>query len=123
MCALVTGVQTCALPIYWRTTRCLRPAEGIEWYANAGRGYETPSASELAYRADGASGLNIELRPARSRSQELGVRVHRGDPAWALAAFNSRTEDALVVAARRSEASRGGKEGVSKWTYRGSPLP
>ena len=76
-----------------------RPAEGIEWYANAGRGYETPSASELAYRADGASGLNIGLRPARSRSQELGVRVHRGDHAWDAVVFNSRTEDELVVAA------------------------
>jgi iron complex outermembrane receptor protein len=76
-----------------------RPSAGIEWYANAGRGYETPSASELAYRADGASGLNLELRPARSRSQELGVRVRRGDHAWDVVAFDSRTEDELVVAA------------------------
>src|SRR3546814_20875500 len=86
------------------TTR-FRSAEGIEWYANAGRGYETPAESELAYRADGASGPNIELRPARSRSQELGLRVHRGDHAWALAAFNSRTEDELVVAASRDRKS------------------
>lgn len=76
-----------------------RPSAGIEWYANAGRGYETPSASELAYRPDGASGLNLELRPARSRSQELGVRVRRGDHAWDAVVFDSRTEDELVVAA------------------------
>src|SRR5690606_11006997 len=55
--------------------------------------------SELAYRADGASGLNVELRPARSRSGELGVRVRRGDHAWDAVLFDSRTDDELVVAA------------------------
>ena len=91
--ALDYGFTTPALGLLYR------PSAGIEWYANAGRGYETPSASELAYRADGASGLNLELRPARSRSQELGVRVRRGDHAWDVAVFDSRTEDELVVAA------------------------
>ena len=42
------------------------PADGTEAYVDAGRGFETPSASELAYRPDGASGLNVALRPART---------------------------------------------------------
>ncbi|MDQ2702142.1 MAG: TonB-dependent receptor [Pseudomonadota bacterium] len=91
--ALDFGFTTPAIGLLYR------PAEGVEWYANAGRGYETPSASELAYRADGASGLNTALRPSRSRSHELGLRVQRGDHAWAVALFDSRTEDELVVAA------------------------
>src|SRR5690606_601118 len=51
-----------------------QPAAGVDLYLNAGRGYETPSASELAYRPDGASGLNDDLRPSRSDSVEAGFR-------------------------------------------------
>ena len=43
------------------------------------RGFETPTFNELAYRADGRSGLNYALRPARSTQ-------HRGRPARAHAA-------------------------------------
>jgi iron complex outermembrane receptor protein len=75
-----------------------QPMEALELYANAGRGFETPSLSELAYRADGGSGLNSALRPARSRNDETGLRWHRGDTAVSLAAFASRTRDELVVA-------------------------
>jgi iron complex outermembrane receptor protein len=67
-------------------------------YASAGRGFETPSSSELAYRPDGASGLNTTLRPARSESFEAGLRLHRDGRQLQLAAFDSRTRDELVVA-------------------------
>ena len=76
----------------WRTS------DALEFYANAGRGFETPSFAELAYRTDGASGLNDALRPARSRSVELGMRAHRGGHAFEAVAFDSRTSDELVVA-------------------------
>jgi iron complex outermembrane receptor protein len=74
------------------------PRTGIELYANAGRGFETPSFTELAYRGDGASGLNTVLQPAVSRSAEVGARVQRGAHAFGIAAFASRTDDELVVA-------------------------
>jgi iron complex outermembrane receptor protein len=74
------------------------PREGVELYANAGRGFETPSFTELAYRSDGGSGLNTTLHPARSRSLELGTRVHHGAHALGLALFSTRTDDELVVA-------------------------
>ncbi|MFL6592524.1 MAG: TonB-dependent receptor family protein [Luteimonas sp.] len=70
----------------------------LEFYANAGRGFETPSFAELGYRSDGTSGLNDALRPARSRSVEVGMRAHRGGHAFEMVAFDSRTSDELVVA-------------------------
>lgn len=75
-----------------------RPVPSIALYANAGRGFETPSSSELAYRADGASGLNTGLRPSRNRSVEAGMRWHRDSRTLAVAAFDSRTRDELLVA-------------------------
>ncbi|HET6434579.1 MAG TPA: TonB-dependent receptor, partial [Xanthomonadaceae bacterium] len=81
------------------------PATGVTLYANAGRGFETPTFSELAYRDDGASGLNTALRPARSRSAELGLRLRRGGHALEVVAFASRTRDELVVASNRGGRS------------------
>lgn len=75
-----------------------RPSTGVEVYASAGRGFETPSSSELAYRPDGASGLNTALQPARSESFEAGLRLRRDGRELQFAAFDSRTRDELVVA-------------------------
>lgn len=75
-----------------------RPSTGVELCASAGRGFETPSSSELAYRPDGASGFNTALRPARSESFEAGMRLHRDGRDLQFAAFDSRTRDELVVA-------------------------
>ncbi|MGN6111815.1 MAG: TonB-dependent receptor family protein [Luteimonas sp.] len=74
------------------------PAEGIELYVDAGRGFETPSGSELAYRPDGRSGLNDALAPATTRSVEAGMRLRAGAHRIAAAAFDARTRDELVVA-------------------------
>ena len=87
---------------YAQTTPVLgllyRPSAWLELYANAGRGFETPSFSELSYRVDGRSGLNDALRPSRSRNAELGLRAHHGEQTFEVAAFTGRTRDELVVA-------------------------
>ena len=75
-----------------------QPSEHVDLYANAGRGFETPSLAELAYRNDGASGINTALQPARSNNAEIGGRVRSGHQAIAWAVFASRTRDELVVA-------------------------
>lgn len=75
-----------------------QPSDRVDLYANAGRGFETPSLTELAYRTDGGSGLNTTLRPARSSNAEIGARMRSGRHALALAVFASRTRDELVVA-------------------------
>ena len=82
------------------------PVLGLTWrasptlnlYANAGRGFETPTFTELAYRPGGATGLNTELRASRSRHAELGAKWkiadgHRLDAA----VFDIRTNDEIVV--------------------------
>lgn len=74
------------------------PLGGVDLYLNAGRGFETPSASELAYRPDGRSGLNDALRPSRSDSVEAGMRLRKRGHRLGLAVFDSRTRDELVVA-------------------------
>ncbi len=43
-------------------------------YANYGTGFETPTFAELAYRPNGATGLNLALQPATSRHAEAGIK-------------------------------------------------
>ena len=47
----------------------------LHLYATAGRGFETPTLNELAYRPSGATGLNLDLKAARSDSVEAGVKT------------------------------------------------
>lgn len=85
--------------------RATNPVLGLSWraspalnvYANAGRGFETPTFTELAYRPVG-TGLNTDLRASRSRHAELGAKWkladgHRIDAA----VFDIRSEDEIVV--------------------------
>ena len=97
-----------------------RPTTGVEVYASAGRGFETPSSSELAYRPDGASGLNTALRPARSESFEAGLRLQHGDRQLQFAAFDSQARDELVVAS--SSGGRSTYANAAKTRRRGLEL-
>ena len=67
-------------------------------YAATGRGFETPTFNELAYRPDGRPGFNFALRPAESRQWELGVKAEPFTD-WRVnaALFQARTEDEIVV--------------------------
>lgn len=83
------------------------PVVGLTWmatpalsvYTAYGRGFETPTFVELAYRPDGESGLNDALEPAQSDNLELGVKAKLGGRALAqLALFTVDTQDEIVVA-------------------------
>ena len=50
-------------------------ASDLHLYATAGRGFETPTLNELAYRSGGATGLNFGLQAATSTSVEAGVKA------------------------------------------------
>lgn len=71
--------------------------EQLHLYAAAGRGFETPTLNELAYRADGSAGLNFALKPARSVNVELGAKLRQGPHAIDLALFDTHTEDEIVT--------------------------
>ena len=66
-------------------------------YASAGRGFETPTFVELAYR-NGGTGLNFALKPSRSSTVEIGVKGRLADDhRVSLAYFDTETQDEIVV--------------------------
>jgi iron complex outermembrane receptor protein len=75
-----------------------RASDALHLYASHGRGFETPTITEVAYRADGGSGLALDLQSATSRNSELGAKWRRGSLQAQLAAFDIRSRDELAVA-------------------------
>ncbi len=74
-----------------------RVAPEVSLYASAGRGFETPTFTELAYRRLG-TGLNFELKPALSTNAEIGLKGRIGDyQKITLARFDTATRDEIVV--------------------------
>jgi iron complex outermembrane receptor protein len=59
----------------------VRAFERGEAYASFGRGFETPTLTESAYRPDGGAGFNRELRNARHSVWEIGGRWRSSDDA------------------------------------------
>jgi iron complex outermembrane receptor protein len=72
--------------------------ERLRVYATAGRGFETPTLNELAYRASGLTGMNFGLQAALSHSVEAGLKARPWDGAeLTLAAFRTGTEHEIVT--------------------------
>lgn len=69
----------------------------VALYASAGRGFETPTLNELAYRASGASGLNFALQPAVNDSVEVGAKAKVGGGLLTAALFRTGTRDEIVT--------------------------
>jgi iron complex outermembrane recepter protein len=68
-------------------------------YGNVGKGFETPTFTELAYRPDGGSGLNFALRPSTSLHRELGIKSRIGEAMRLnFSVFRIDVEDEIVVA-------------------------
>jgi iron complex outermembrane receptor protein len=76
-----------------------RASSAVNLYGSYGRGFETPTLNDLAYRSvDGSlPGLNFGLRPARSDNYEAGVKAGSEHLRANLAAFYIRTVDELAV--------------------------
>ena len=67
-------------------------------YVNAGKGFETPTFVELAYRPGGATGLNFALKPARSTHYEASLKALVGTASRVnLALFRIEVRDEIVV--------------------------
>jgi iron complex outermembrane receptor protein len=70
----------------------------LHLYASYGQGFQTPIGSELAYRPDGASGLNTGLQPARNTSVELGAKLAiSSELSLEAALFHALTHHEIVV--------------------------
>jgi iron complex outermembrane recepter protein len=83
------------------------PVFGVLWraapwahvYANWGRGFETPTFSEIGYRADGGAGLAFDLKPSKSENMEVGLKLQPSDRINAgLAVFRADSDNELAVA-------------------------
>ncbi len=73
-------------------------SDALHLYATAGRGFETPTLNELAYRSGGGTGLNFGLQSASSRSLEFGVKARpAGAGEWTAALFQTGTANEIVT--------------------------
>jgi iron complex outermembrane receptor protein len=93
---------------YSRTTPVLgvlyKAKRGLNLYASAARGFETPTLNELFYSSGGA-GFNFKLAPAKSRHLEIGAKTVVGkDTRIDVALFQVNTDDEIVV-----DSSTGGR--------------
>jgi iron complex outermembrane recepter protein len=72
--------------------------DALRLYATAGRGFETPTLNELAYRASGGTGLNFGLQASRSTSVEVGAKARpAGLGEFTAAVFRTGTDDEIVT--------------------------
>jgi iron complex outermembrane receptor protein len=70
----------------------------VSTYASYGRGFETPTLDELAYKPDGSPGLNTALKAARSNNYEVGAKTRQESGLTASAAlFDTLTRNDIVV--------------------------
>jgi iron complex outermembrane receptor protein len=96
-----------------------RAAPDFHVYANLGRGFETPTFTELAYR-NNASGLNTDLKAATSRHAELGAKWRGAGQSLDVAAYDIRTDDELVV--DQNQGGRSTFRNAGRTTRRGFEL-
>jgi iron complex outermembrane receptor protein len=69
----------------------------LHFYVTAGRGFETPTLNELAYRPSGLTGLNLDLGAAKSDSYEAGVKTRNDWGDVNLAVFETRTSNEIAT--------------------------
>jgi iron complex outermembrane receptor protein len=83
------------------------PVAALQWlpspawnlYVSAGRGFESPTLNELAYRPDGDTGFNTSLQPQTSLQLELGAKWRDDALGMAMEAalFRADTDDEIGV--------------------------
>lgn len=74
-----------------------RLSENWALFGSVGRGFETPTLTEMAYQND-ATGLNTDLIPSTNVQLEAGARFSANDTLrWSLTAFRVDSDDELVV--------------------------
>lgn len=95
--------------------RYTNPVAALQWrasselhtYLSLGRGFESPTLNELAYRPDGQAGFNTDLKAQKSRQVELGAKWRPAAAGLSLdaALFDARSDDEIGVATNRGGRS------------------
>ncbi|MDE1948084.1 MAG: TonB-dependent receptor, partial [Burkholderiales bacterium] len=81
-----------------------QPARGLQLYASAARGIETPTLNDVAYLPNGQAGINTGLRPQISDQAEAGVKWRGGTGSLDFTVFQAKVANEIVV-----ESSTGGR--------------
>jgi iron complex outermembrane recepter protein len=99
-----------------------RASDTVNLYGSYGKGFETPTLNDLAYRSvDGSlPGLNLGLKPARSNNFEAGIKAGNDRMRATLAAFYIRTVDELSVL--QNSGGRSVDQNIGETTRRGLEL-
>ena len=99
-----------------------RATDAVNIYGSYGKGFETPTLNDLAYRSvDGSvPGLNLGLKPARSDNYETGIKAGNDHVRADLAAFYIKTRDELAVL--QNSAGRAVDQNIGETTRRGLEL-
>jgi iron complex outermembrane receptor protein len=99
-----------------------RATSAVNVYGSYGKGFETPTLNDLAYRSvDGSlPGLNLGLQPARSDNFEIGVKAGNEFVHANLAAFYIKTVNELAVL--QNSGGRTVNQNIGETTRRGLEL-
>ena len=99
-----------------------KPSDALNLYVSAGRGFESPTLGELAYRPDGQPGFNTALQPQTSKQIEIGAKWR--DTALGLwvdaALFRADTENEIGV--QTNSAGRSTFQNVGRTRRSGAEL-
>lgn len=84
----------------------LLPSVALGWeirpelyaYASYGKGFETPTFTEMAYPTLASSGINLSLKPASSDTYELGLKTQNNLGRFTVAVFQTETQNDIVSA-------------------------
>ncbi len=92
-------------------------SDSLNLYAAVGRGFESPTLNELAYRPSGAAGLNFDLKAATSLQWELGTKAEL-TPQWRVNAayFQAKTSNELAVLSNSGGRSTFQNAGITQRT-------
>jgi len=71
-------------------------AENWTVFASAGKGYETPTLTEMAYKTN-ATGLNTALNASRNQQMEWGFTFTTEPWLWQISQFYIETENEIIV--------------------------
>ncbi|MGH1401558.1 MAG: TonB-dependent receptor domain-containing protein [Acinetobacter tandoii] len=82
----------------------LLPTVALSWeilpelyaYTSYGKGFETPTFTEMAYPTVGTSGINFNLKPATSDTAELGLKSQNSLGLFTFAVFHTETKNDIV---------------------------
>ncbi len=110
------GYNTPVAAIQWL------PSSAFNLYLSAGKGFESPTLGELAYRPDGAPGFNAGLQPQTSTQIELGAKWRDDTIGLAIDAALFRAETDNEIAVLTNSGGRSSYQNVGSTRRSGAEL-